>query len=81
MILDTSSGKKQALQGEYATVVATGTVYSPGTLFIGTTGNVTVDTAGGSQGITFKNLPSGSILPVQITKVSAATATDMVIIS
>lgn len=41
-------------------------------LFIGTTGDVAVTMADG-QPVTFTNLASGSILPIQVSKVMAAT--------
>jgi len=41
-------------------------------LFIGTTGDVAVTMADG-QAVTFSNLASGVILPIQVTKVMAAT--------
>lgn len=41
-------------------------------LFIGTTGDVAVTMADG-QAVTFVNLASGIILPIQVTKVMAAT--------
>lgn len=70
------------LQAEHAQAITAGaTVYSPGTLFIGTTGNVTVTTAAGDAAVVFKNLPSGSILPVLVKAVTAATAADLVLLS
>lgn len=75
-------GKSVNLQAERATAISAGaTVYTPSTLFIGTTGNVTVTTSAGDTGVVFKNLASGSILPVLITAVTAATATDLVLLS
>lgn len=48
-------------------------------LYIGTAGNVTLVTIGGSV-ITFSNVQSGSILPVRTTRVNATntTATNIV---
>jgi len=70
------------LQAESATAITAGaTVYSPSTLFIGTAGNVTVTTASGQAGVVFKNLANGSILPVLVTAVTAATAADLVLLS
>ncbi len=70
------------LQAEHATAITAGvTLYTPSTLYIGTAGNVTVTTAFGDTGIVFKNLPNGSILPVLITAVTAATASDLVLLS
>jgi hypothetical protein len=69
------------LQASHATAITAGvTVYSPSTLFIGTAGNVTVTTAGGETGVVFKNLANGSILPVLVTAVTAATAADLILL-
>jgi hypothetical protein len=48
-------------------------------LYIGTAGNVTLVTIGGSV-ITFSNVQSGTILPVRTTRVNATstTATNIV---
>lgn len=51
----------------------------PAALFIGTTGNVTVDLVDSGSNITFKNVPSGSILPISVKRVRAATtAADII---
>lgn len=71
------------LQAETAGAVtkSDSTVLSPCTLFIGTAGNVTVDTVAGQTDVVFKNLSSSSILPVLVVKVKAATtAADIVAI-
>lgn len=49
-------------------------------LFIGSTGNVNVACSRGGAAILFKNLPSGSVLPVTAYRVLATstTATDIV---
>lgn len=49
-------------------------------VYVGVGGDVKVDTVDGSVGITFKNVPSGSVLPVLATKVYQAgtLATSMV---
>jgi len=47
-------------------------------LFIGTTGDAVVVMADG-QTVTFVNLASGSILPVQVSKVKAATSAANII--
>ena len=50
-------------------------------LFIGTTGNVRVGVSrGDTTGVLFKNVPSGTVLPVQAWQVFATntTATDIV---
>ena len=72
-------GVRINLQAERAFAVVVGaTVFNPSTLFIGTGGNVTVTTSDGQAGVVFKNLPDGSILPVLVTAVTAATAADIV---
>tara|TARA_R110002074_G_scaffold82108_2_gene183684 strand:- start:146 stop:403 length:258 start_codon:yes stop_codon:yes gene_type:complete len=46
------------------------TLVIPGAvLYIGTGGDVKVDTIGGDLGVTFKNLADGSVLAVQVKKV------------
>jgi len=52
-------------------------------LFIGVGGNVKVDCSGSGTAIVFKNIPSGSVLPVKVSKIysSGTTATDVVAIS
>jgi len=49
-------------------------------LYVGTGGNVKVNMATGGNGITFSNVASGQILPIQITQVyqSGTTADNMV---
>ena len=70
------------LQAEHATAITAGTTtYAPSTVFIGTGGNITVTTTGGETGVVFKNLANGSILPVLVTAVTAATAADLVLLS
>jgi hypothetical protein len=61
-------------------ITASATVYAPSIVFVGTGGNVTVTTADGDTGVVFKNLASGSTLPVLVTAVTAATAADLVLI-
>jgi len=49
-------------------------------LYVGGTGDLKVTTAGGDE-ITFKGIPAGSFLPVQVLKVfggTATTATDII---
>jgi len=54
--------------------------FIPGLLFVGTTGNVTVKPVGQTNWIVFKNIPSGSFLPVKIKAVHTdSTAADLVI--
>lgn len=54
------------------------TVLEPCCLFVGTGGDITVDTIQ-SKNVVFKNIPDGSILYVFITKVysTGTTASDM----
>jgi hypothetical protein len=49
-------------------------------LYVGGTGDVKVDTLGGSVGIVFKAVPVGTILPIQVTKVysTGTSATNLV---
>ena len=69
-------------QGEHAVAITAGTtVYAPSTLFVGVGGDVTVTTVKGESGVIFKNIPSGSILPVLITQVTAASASYLVLLS
>lgn len=52
---------------------------NPSVVYVGTTGNVQVNTANGDT-VTFVGVPSGSVIPVQVTRVwaSSTTATNMV---
>lgn len=52
---------------------------TPSVVYVGATGNVKVNTAQGDT-VTFSNVPSGGIIPVQVTRVWATgtTATNMV---
>lgn len=80
--IKTNEGRVINFQAEKATAITAGaTVYPASTLFVGTAGNVTVTTASGQTGVVFKNLASGSILPVLVTAVTAATAADLVLLS
>jgi hypothetical protein len=56
------------------------TVLEPGTLFIGSTGNVAVRTKGGDL-VTFTNVANSFILPVLVDKVlsTGTTASNIVI--
>lgn len=48
-------------------------------LFVGTTGNLTVDMPDGQTNVVFKNIANGTFLPIAVTRVKAATtATDIV---
>jgi hypothetical protein len=46
-------------------------------LFVGTGGDVTV-TMEGSGSVVFTNVPDGTVLPIKVTHVTAATASDIV---
>ena len=48
-------------------------------IYCGVTGDIAVETTGGET-VTFKNVPQGMVLPVQVTKVLATgtTATDLI---
>jgi len=75
------TGETINLQATSATVVTpSATPFSAGVLFVGTGGNVTVTTATGETGVVFKNLSNASILPVLVTAVTSATATDLIIL-
>lgn len=49
-------------------------------LYVGVSGDVTVNTLGGATAVTFKAVPAGMILPVRCTRVLATgtTATSIV---
>ena len=56
----------------------------PCVLYVGGAGNITVQTAGGDE-VTFKSVPAGTFIPVQVTKVfnlnsgsPTTTATDII---
>ena len=56
----------------------------PCVLYVGGAGNITVETAGGDE-VTFKGVPAGTFIPVQVTKVfnvnsgaPTTTATDII---
>ena len=57
------------------------TVFQPGVLYIGGTGNVSVVTQGGDT-VTFTNVANSFLLPVKIVQVrsTGTTATNMVIL-
>lgn len=82
MLLETPElTQNVSLQPNHASAITPGaTIYVPSTLFIGTAGNVTVTTAAGETGVVFKNLANGSILPVLVKAVTAATAADLVLL-
>ena len=57
------------------------TILNSVALYIGVGGDLTVTMAGGGD-VEFKNVPSGTFLPIAVTKVKAATtATDILAIS
>lgn len=53
--------------------------YAPRALYVGTGGDLAVVMADQSSNVTFKNVPSGSILPVRVWSVQSTdtTATDI----
>jgi hypothetical protein len=64
-------------------ITAGATVYAPSLVYVGTSsgGSVTVTTANGQTGVVFKNLIAGTVLPVLVISVTAATASDLVLLS
>lgn len=48
-------------------------------LYVGGSGNVVVDTPGGDTDVTFSSVPAGTVLPVQATKVKAATTATTIV--
>lgn len=52
---------------------------TPRALYVGTTGNLKVDTLGGET-VTLNNLPDGSLVPLRVTRVysTGTTASDIV---
>lgn len=62
-----------------AKAVTVGDTYTaPVTIYVGVAGDVTVVPLKGDATVTFKNVPAGACVPVRVTSVSAATATNMV---
>jgi len=57
------------------------TTYKTAKLYIWWTWNVTVTTADWETGVDFVWVPAGTVLPVLVTAVTAATATSLVLIS
>lgn len=60
-----------------AAPVTVGQGFSPSAIYVGGAGDVTVTTAGG-QSVTFSGVAAGSVIPVLVINVTAATATNMV---
>ena len=51
----------------------------PRSLWVGGAGNLVVDMVGGQRDVAFNNVPAGTMMPIRVTKVKAATtATDIV---
>lgn len=52
----------------------------PAFVYIGVSGDVKVDTYGGTSGVVFKNAQQGTILPIKVKRVYATltTATNLV---
>lgn len=58
-------------QNAAAIVKSDSTVFSPPTIgvWVGTTGDVAVRMYGSQTNVTFKNVPSGTMLPIQVDQV------------
>ncbi len=70
------------VQAEHAVAITAGTtVYEPSLVYVGVTGNVTVTTVGGETGVVFTGVVAGTVLPVLVTAVTAATATGLVLLT
>jgi hypothetical protein len=78
------------LQGVYAAAVTahnstniTGAGDRGFLIYVGVGGDVSVETIGGQTPIVFKNMASGTILPVRVVRVNSTntTATNMVAIN
>ena len=54
--------------------------YRSRALYVGTGGDISVNMAGTGAAVVFTGVPSGSVLPISVTRVLAAgtTATDLV---
>lgn len=78
----TGRSKDVAAAYKGATVTASDSTVLPTTraLLVGTGGDVAVIFAYDGSAVTLKNIPSGTVLPVQVTKVmlTNTTATDIV---
>lgn len=49
-------------------------------LYIGGTGNISIDTVGGDAAVSFVDVPTGAILPIRVSRVrnTGTTATNIV---
>lgn len=76
-IIDTASGGQMNLQAETATAVTSSdtATFSPSTLYVGVAGNVNVVPSKGTSGVLFQNISAGTILPVQVKQLLAASTT------
>ena len=55
------------------------TVLTPGVLYVGGAGDLTVETAGGDE-VTFTSVAAGTFLPILISKVKVATTATNILI-
>lgn len=79
----TSADRNISSPAEYAEAVtpgATALTNVTRALYVGTAGNVTVTMRGGGS-VTFKNIPAGTVIPVRVSHVTAATAADIIALS
>lgn len=78
----TNAGKSVNFIPNNATAVTTHdtNTFAEGLLFVGATGNVKAMPSGQATFVTFKNVPSGTFLPIYVKAVHTdTTATDMLI--
>lgn len=61
----------------FAITASADTWDAPVAVYVGGTGNVTVTTVAGVS-VTFNSVPAGTVIPVQVIAVTAATATNLV---
>lgn len=70
----TKSGLSAVIRYESAVPIsASSTALDPFFLYVGATTGVTVDTAAGEIGVNFVGVQAGSVLPILLTKVTAAS--------
>lgn len=74
---DLYEGEDPAVGAFTITASADPLAYQCRAIYVGTGGNVTLTTTRG-QSVQFTNVPSGSILPVRCTHVTAASASGIV---